>query len=567
MKMFKFAAMLMILASSTEYSAFSQDMMSVLMDKLSADKQTADAIALYPEDVRIAIFETSMNPEIIIKAAGIQSRSRESFIDLISPYSEEEQREIWELTRYSELLDKLVFRGRKTVSEIELITQGYPEDVQMYALHYGRKEYDLLLRTVELREASEIAFEETISDYTNEQKSSFRKVVDLPEVLTILHENIYLTVLLGDAYRQDPERLKSEVDRIALEAARTNAESLQSWTEELENNPDALAEFKDVAQDYAEEYNYDAYEEPYYEREINVNISCDPYPYWFGYPYWYSVPLWRPYPVWYHTGFYINRYGMIVFIGMPSYHFVNWHFYYWNHFYYYPHISNCYLRHYERHKHDYHSTIVSAVGTWFKNNEDVIPKDIIKDSPDRPKHIRDFGEKAKDRTGFAKPPGNPRANESLADRRGTSDVRGRNGIPENRVIPKKDSIGNREKDRSHGDRPVIPGNPPVSSDPPKGKNPGQRDERRDPVLRDRKVIVKNDEERKYNEANEHHQRSWEGNSQPKPTPKPRVSPQPKPKPQPQPKPQPKQSPAPQKEKSSGSADKKDNSSESRSSNK
>jgi hypothetical protein len=165
-----------------------------------------------------------------------------------------------------------------------------------------------------------------------------------------------MTALLGEAYERDPDGVEAAFAELHLEVARQNAESVEEWEQELEEDPALLAELEASAQVFAEENGYD----PDAPRVVTVvNYHVDPYPYWFGFPFWVGVgfpyPVWHadwfwyPRPYWAHTGFYYGPHHARVVFGVPSFYYLNWHFGSHHHHHRYQHLSRRIDHHFEAH--------------------------------------------------------------------------------------------------------------------------------------------------------------------------------------------------------------------------
>ncbi|NUO00128.1 MAG: hypothetical protein HUU01_05880 [Saprospiraceae bacterium] len=255
-----------------------------------------------------------------------------------------------------------------------------------------------------LDEAAEAAFEAVIATYPPRTKTALHRLLELPEVLSLLTENIRLTILAGDLYRKDPAWIRHQVDSLNLVVARRNAQELEAWKQSLEDNPKVKAELMEAARTYADENGYqdNLYDDDLYDGDIYyegqperpvpiVERHYHHYPYWFGYPYWYDYPRWRPYPWWWEWGFYYpDRPYTIIVIGLPSYHFTHWYFYHPWHHNRWCHLSDHFVRHHNRH-HDSGGSITAGVTVWQKQHRALISEAWLKDDGRRVERFREFG--------------------------------------------------------------------------------------------------------------------------------------------------------------------------------
>lgn len=304
------------------YNVIAQNQKAMLQEIAEENKETVEALVLYPEEVRNSIFKACQYPEVLVKMDQVQNNNRKKFRTLIQDYSQEKQKEFYDVTRYSELLEELVMKGPLSKEEIKSLVKDYPEEIHETAIQYGRREYDKLKEIHNLQEEAQQAYLNIMKPYAANVKDVFNALVAEPDVLSILTGNIKMAILVGDIYKNDPLWLVKTADSLHLEVARKNAEELQDWKKELASDPEALAEMQQAARNFAQDNGYDPEENP----ETKTEIIYRPYPYWFGYPYWYADPWWYPYPYWYHTGFYIDTGGTFVVVGLPSFYYSVWFF-------------------------------------------------------------------------------------------------------------------------------------------------------------------------------------------------------------------------------------------------
>ena len=60
------------------------------------DSAAIYALVLYPENLRLSIFESCKYPEAIVRITGLQKKTSNAFVDLIGNYSRQEQEDLWE---------------------------------------------------------------------------------------------------------------------------------------------------------------------------------------------------------------------------------------------------------------------------------------------------------------------------------------------------------------------------------------------------------------------------------------------------------------------------------------
>ena len=375
-------------------SVFSQNDKSILSELLDEDKQTIEALSLYPESTKRAILEVAGYPDALARMESISERTRERFQDIISPFDQDVQVYFYELGRYPNLMESLVVEGKKSRSEIKNMLEAYPEEIHDAALNLGRKRYGELSDILELTQTADEAFEAIISDYPLAVRKHLRQLLEMPEVLDVLMKNFESTVIMGAIYKRDPAWVWQVMDSIQTEIAQKSAQELADWKANLEEDPTALKELESVAKTYAEENGYGSRSYRTYltpdDFRYWYHFNYVPYSFWFGYPYWYVHPYWYPRPYWYYWGFYYGPGGNIVIFDFPSWYFIDWYFTRPYHHYYYPHLSHRYLTHYERHRTSILST-TSRIRTWTIQNRDSYSRDWLRNDERRVERLKDFG--------------------------------------------------------------------------------------------------------------------------------------------------------------------------------
>ncbi len=326
------------------------------------DDDIIASIAPYPSDVRDAILNISQYSQKIVKIERIQSRTSQSFQDLVASYPREEQEKYYELARYPDLIHQLVDGPPKTLEQVKPTITSYPKEVSdavnsLFPMHLA----DLQAMDKTYQKSQE-AMDKIISDLPSDAQTDFKKIVGMPEVMNLLTERIDLVVSLGEAYKNDPAGTKQKLDAQSSEINAQNQKDLDEYKKQVESDPQMQEEMKKSAQDFADSYSANGEEGGPSDAVLNQgqqqpavvnnyyygsNYNPNPYPYWFGYPYWYSSPMWYPYPLYYHTGFYIGGGGNIVVVGLPSRAYSGWFFNYGYRSYprYYNYCNNFYVAH------------------------------------------------------------------------------------------------------------------------------------------------------------------------------------------------------------------------------
>ncbi|MDP2387113.1 MAG: hypothetical protein Q8M29_12125 [Bacteroidota bacterium] len=328
---------------------YSQDKtLADLNDLVSRDSSSVLLLFSYPDSIRNDILIVSTYPQGLVKMEEIQKKSSESFRNVTTKYNRNKQKKLWEITRYPELVALLIKNKDKSKSELKDLLKNYPDDVSKAAIEFVKNDPEMLVEMEGIRTGFEKKYTETVKDFPEEVKKSFSTLLQKPELISILSEDIKTTIMLGNLYKSNPEVVKHAADSLYVEITKANNAELEDWKDGINKDEEVQKELKKIAGKYEkEEQEYT--DDVYYSKKYDINIyTIMPYPYWAGYPYWYERPYWYPYPWWYHSGFYWHPGGTIIFGGMPSYYFGWW---YYNHpRYHYPRTSEYFHHHYEQHR-------------------------------------------------------------------------------------------------------------------------------------------------------------------------------------------------------------------------
>jgi hypothetical protein len=386
---------------------------SMLLANVTEEEQAAiNALVLYPETTRQHILIASLHPEALIKLENIQANTQDAFTELLRPLPQETQEQLWDLTRYPGLVARLAALPPADAAALQEVLAEYPEAITDGATRAYTQHRSLLRQIEALENTAATTAAAVLDPYEASVRESLSALIQMPEVLSLLTEQLRLTVLLGDQYRSQPERVLRELDSLHLVVARNNATELADWRASLEQNPEIADELGYAAESYTETSEYDDLyydpaavsdppravdEEDYEDEAVTVPYYYDyPYPYWFGYPYWFDYPRWRPYPLWYEWGFIYRPHRGIVVFRLPSYHFVSWYFGYPYHHVWWPGLSATFVRHYYHHRH-YTSGITAGVGIWYRRNQSVISDRWLRDDGRLVQRFREYGEFEVDR--------------------------------------------------------------------------------------------------------------------------------------------------------------------------
>ncbi|GHM99269.1 hypothetical protein WSM22_07590 [Cytophagales bacterium WSM2-2] len=296
------------------------------------DEDIISSIAPYPPDVRDAILNVSQYSQKIVKIERIQSRTSQSFQDMVANYSREEQAKYYEIGRYPDLVHQLVDGPPKTLEQVKPMLANYPQEVVdavnfLYPMHLTD-----LASMDKTYQSSQEAVKKITEDLPADAQADFKKVISMPEVMSLLTDRIDLVVSLGEMYKSDPQGTKSKLDAASAQINTQSQKDLADYKKQVESDPKMQQEMKQSAQEFADSYSGNVPDSvqqsqaPVVNNYYSTNYSPNPYPYWFGYPYWYVAPMWYPRPLYYYTGFYFGTRGSVVVTGLPSRAYSGWFF-------------------------------------------------------------------------------------------------------------------------------------------------------------------------------------------------------------------------------------------------
>jgi hypothetical protein len=340
-----------IVASGFQLSLLAQS----YADSLAKDEHDIiTSIAPYSLETRTAILDVAQYPQALVKLERIQGRSSQSFQDMISSYPREDQEKFYEASRFPAVLNMLVKDGQKSNDDAKAIMKDVPAQTQTQILDIYTAHYKDVETMSKLYQSSQQALEKVIAPLPLDAQKDFHTIIGMPDVMSLLTDNIDLTVSMGEAYKANPVAVTNQLDSISGQINKQNEKDLADYKKEVESNPAMQDEMRKAADDFSASYAQGDNPPPPVEPApdpstvsssqpvagdgsqptvINNNYygnnggaSYNPYPYWFSYPIWYSTPVWYPRPFYYQTGFYYGPGGKIVVCGLPSRVYANWFF-------------------------------------------------------------------------------------------------------------------------------------------------------------------------------------------------------------------------------------------------
>ena len=321
----KFKGMVAVIGVLALSSTF---LISAQTNQLETDQGIASSIAPYDADVRLAILRASEYPQVLTQLQKNQERSVASFQAAIGRFSQKKQTWFYTLTRYPDLMHTLAtLTNKQSESAVYKLLPNQDADLKEAAWKLYHKDKNDLVKVDNINVGAQREFDMTISPVDEEVRAAFHKLATMPDVLTLMTNNIDLTTRLGQHYKYNPAQLTHHLTALHDSLEVQNQFEVASFKQQMADDPQAMSELSQANNDYANSNGYDpSYQNysnnPYYNG--NSNYYGNPYSFWFGYPSWYATPMWYP-GYGYNSGIYFGSGGAGLY-GFPSYGFSNWFF-------------------------------------------------------------------------------------------------------------------------------------------------------------------------------------------------------------------------------------------------
>jgi hypothetical protein len=270
------------------------------VNQLETDKGIAASIAPYNADVRQAILLVCQYPQTLTTIQKNQNQTVESFHSLISGFNQKKQVWFYTLTRYPDLMHTLAtIPKNQNKEEIYKLLPNKDADLQEASWKLYNNEYKYLIKLDNINVIAKNDFNKTIQDLDAPTKAAFQKLSTMPDVLTLLTNNIDLSTRLGEHYKINPQELNNRLAALHDSLNVQNQYEIAAYKKQMADDPKATEELSQAAKDYAKTNDIDVPAQQ--NNDMNdADYYANPYSYWFGYPEWYSYPLWYPGSFWTH---------------------------------------------------------------------------------------------------------------------------------------------------------------------------------------------------------------------------------------------------------------------------
>lgn len=340
---------------------------SAQSNQLETDEGIAASIAPYDADVRQAILQVSQYPQVLATLQKNQAQTVAAFQDAISGFAQKKQGWFYTLTRYPDLTHTLATLPAKQSEEsVYALLPNQDADLKEASWELYKNHQKDLVKIDQMQASAQQDFNKTIQGLDAPTTAAFKKLSNMPDVLTLLTNNIDLTTRLGQHYKSNPVQVNSQLTALHDSLNVQNQYEVTAFKKQMDDDPKAAAELNSAVKDYAKENGYDMPTQQDYNMNNTGYYYNNPYSYWFGYPVWYSAPLWYPRTFWYGSGFYMGL-GGFGWYGFPSYGFSTW---FYNRGYYsrYPHLYRQFGNYY--HTTIYQNRVVGGVNHGFMRAAD-----------------------------------------------------------------------------------------------------------------------------------------------------------------------------------------------------
>lgn len=167
----------------------------------------------------------------------------------------------------------------------------YPPDIRAAVLEIAQ-DPDLVILLSNKQATNPEEIKKLIEKKTPEMKEAIENLGKYPMIIQILNDNIVATTLLGEVYKDDKVSIGAVVERLSQKVQAENNATVEGWTQELQQNPEAIKQLQEASEAYAKANNLPSPNQP---------VPAGP-----------AAELDNPY------GYYVNEDKQVVIYNMPS---------------------------------------------------------------------------------------------------------------------------------------------------------------------------------------------------------------------------------------------------------
>lgn len=320
-----------------------------------AGQSLVSSVASYRDDVRQSVLLVSQQPQVLTHLAQQQASSQQAFDDLIHSFGQTKQGWFYDIARFPDVLHTLATLPDGTDRQtVQGVTKALPANVQETAWKLYRHHHGDLEQVDNLNQQAAQAFNTLIAPLDGPTQTAFRQLINMPDVLSLLTQQLDETTKLGRDYQVDPASVSQNLTALHDKLDAQNKQELADYQRQLDQDPQARQELAQAGKAYAQANGIN----PNPAWPNNPVYYQNPYSFWFGYPTWYGSPMWYPSAFGYGAGFYYGPGGNMIVYGLPSFGFSNWFFNYG--YGYYPRLYNRF--------NNYYTYTVGARRVWSPTN-------------------------------------------------------------------------------------------------------------------------------------------------------------------------------------------------------
>lgn len=236
--------MFVLMALSGYWMASAQEIRESVNRLLVQDSVDATTIAGYDAPVRASTFEVATNPQIVANLNDLRLKTNNEFKNKLSTYPREVQQQLWNLARYEGLINELVSAGQLANETRRNLLAKYPDDIRTDAEDCVKNHFDALKDVNLTYNKFNEGFNAMIALLPGVTQKAFKDLLNYPDLLSLLSNNMNLTVRLGDFYHKDATVLVAAFDTLHNQLEAQKAKDLEDWKAAMQNDPDAAAEYQ-----------------------------------------------------------------------------------------------------------------------------------------------------------------------------------------------------------------------------------------------------------------------------------------------------------------------------------
>ncbi|HKX13340.1 MAG TPA: hypothetical protein VJP40_09320, partial [bacterium] len=260
----------------------------------------AQAISVYPAEVRQATQTALSYPSILVQIGQILAKSRAEFQALSSSLNHDLQKKLWQVVRYPRLLRGLTTLGPK--GDVTSLISNYPKEIQQAAKELEKNHFDLLRQSVEILEKALSQMGSAIQNLPAPTKAAFKSIAIHSAILQVLNQALGLSKIDPESFKNNPQALTQAAQKlsslITTASPSTPPKTIQA---DPGDDPQAVAALSKANQEFRAQNDAQLDQKPYSDNAVQVNVGYAPNsalysPIGWAYPAWFGSPAWDPFP-------------------------------------------------------------------------------------------------------------------------------------------------------------------------------------------------------------------------------------------------------------------------------